>query len=204
MCIYQKSNLPPDYYVYAYLRQDGSPYYIGKGKLKRAWSTKHVVPVPSNQKLIIIVEAGLSEIGAFAIERRLISWYGRKDLGTGILRNKTGGGEGPSGGDRRGQLNPMFGKKHSMESNFKRSKKLQGIKKSKESINKRLMKMGDRLSGAGNPMFGKTHSDSTKQKQSESAKNRTILTCVHCGKTMTTNFTRWHGDNCKFKGAMPL
>ncbi len=87
------------FYAYLWLREDGTPYYAGKGKGRRAFTSKGHggIHCPRDINRIMIF-ARKSEADAFETERELIRNWGRKDLGTGCLRNRTDGGDGVSGG----------------------------------------------------------------------------------------------------------
>jgi len=88
------------FYVYAFLRKDGTPYYIGKGEGNRIDSPKgrrFKLP-PKDQRKVLA--GSLTEPEAFEYEIALIHCLGRKDQGAGCLRNLTDGGDGPSGAVR--------------------------------------------------------------------------------------------------------
>src|SRR5271166_5861696 len=83
------------FYTYLWLREDGTPYYAGKGKGDRAFVRKgHNCPPPKEKNRILVQEFP-DEDSAFRAEEFLIALYGRKDNGTGILRNLTDGGDKP-------------------------------------------------------------------------------------------------------------
>ena len=89
---------PYRFYTYAYLRKDKTPYYIGKGVGNRAYNkSAHTIPLPKDKSRVIFLKQNLTEEEAFKHEIYMISVFGRKDLGTGILRNLTNGGDGASG-----------------------------------------------------------------------------------------------------------
>lgn len=65
MNIYHYPNHPVGFYVYAYLRKDGTPYYVGKGKGRR-WkhAKRERYQTPKDLTKIIVLEHNLTEVGA--------------------------------------------------------------------------------------------------------------------------------------------
>ena len=80
------------FYTYVWRRADSTPYYVGKGRWNRAYRAGS----PKDRRLII-VEYYRDEMTAFHHERKLIASFGRIDKGSGVLRNRTDGGDGTSG-----------------------------------------------------------------------------------------------------------
>ena len=66
-----------EFYVYQYIDEDPTPYYIGKGKANRI-REKHLYTVIPPVERRIIVESNLTEEQAFILENKLIREYGRK------------------------------------------------------------------------------------------------------------------------------
>ena len=90
------------FYVYAYLRTDGTPYYIGKGQLRRAHQP-HTRPgpkggvvntTPRDPNRIRFLQWGLTEDESFEWEEDLIDILGTIEFKTGCLLNFTSGGDG--------------------------------------------------------------------------------------------------------------
>ena len=159
---------PYRFYTYAYLREDRTPYYIGKGCGKRIYESKgKSCRKPKDKSRIIFLKQNLTEEEAFKHEIYMIDVFGRKDLGTGILHNRTNGGEGSSGfqhseetkiymsKNKKGKRSTFLGKSHSEDTRKKM----------------RELKIG-KYNGSRNPMFGKSHSQEVKDNISKANSDR--------------------------------
>jgi hypothetical protein len=123
--------------VYAFFRNNGVPYYIGKGTSQRPYrcsKTHRSVHCPRtadgriDKGRIKLLFTDMKEGDALDTEICLISLLGRidKDPVHGVLRNMTDGGDGTSGrkvseGQRRKMSENRRGGKMSKESSIKKS-----------------------------------------------------------------------------------
>jgi len=160
------------YYTYAFLREDRTPYYIGKGKGNRAYRRKrNDIKPPKDKSRTIFLKQNLTEEEAFRHEIYMIAIFGRKDLGTGILHNKTDGGDGVSGKiwsdeERINKSKSMMGKNNHFYGKTHTNENKEIIKKSK--IGKRIsdeekMNKSKSMMGKNNHFYKKTHTDENKE-----------------------------------------
>lgn len=148
------------FYTYLWLREDGTPYYVGKGKGNRAWRSGS--PNPDR----VIIQKFPKEEDAYFSEKFLIRFFGRIDIGTGCLRNLTSGGEG----------NDFWRNKNRSESTKEKCRsgslgnKNAAVKRSRESIeNIRKAHIGLRLTKEHKKNIGESLSRLPKREGTSSA-----------------------------------
>lgn len=201
-----------EYYTYAYLREDRTPYYIGKGKDDRAYKKSgRPCGVPKDKSRIIFLKKNLTEEEAFNHEIYMIAVLGRKDLGTGILHNRTDGGEGVSGlihteetkrkisKSNKGENNYFYGKSHTEETKKKLSEANKGKNHylyGKSHTEETRKKLSEITKGENNPNYGKPRSEETRRKISEALKGENN---PNYGKSLSEETKRKLSDSKKGK-----
>ena len=175
------------FYSYLWLRLDGTPYYAGKGCGNRAFRTRaHNVHCPKDASRILVFPM-VSEVEAFESEIALIELFGRKDLGTGCLRNLTDGGDGTSG-------HVMLA---SGKAKLSASKTGRNLGKTPWNKGKTGVFSSDARQRMSLAHRGKSFSDTHKQALSKSLKGRTItwgdkISASNQQHRNYSNHIRWH------------
>jgi len=137
------------YYVYLYLREDRTPYYVGKGSGKRInqkhrFSDGKFLPLPPVDRRAIIKYFD-DEEECFLFEEWLIEFYGRK-LDGGILNNQCKGGGGYTRGRNfdRAKYNEKNKEKIAARQKRYREKNKESLRqKQKENYQKRKEDRGN-------------------------------------------------------------
>jgi hypothetical protein len=209
---------PKRFYTYAYLREDRSPYYVGKGEGDRAYKKYRNVKPPKDKSRIIFLKQNLTEEEAFKHEIYMIAVFGRKDLGMGILHNRTNGGDGTSGRvvseetkrkisiATKGENHPLYGKKHSEETKRKQSEIKRGKNHpfyGKKHSEETKRKMSEKQKGEKSPNYGKSLSEETKRKIGEASKGRSPseetrrkISETKRGENNPSYGKKWWNDGC--------
>ena len=157
------------YYTYAYLREDNTPYYIGKGKGKRVFEA-HNVSVPPTDR-ILYLKQNLTEEEAIKHEIYMISVLGRKDIGTGILRNLTDGGDGASGYKHTEEHKRWMSERMKTYERTEEHKRKLKLNRPKTISEEHKRKIGEANIRNGNkPPIRTYQSEDEKQKRKESLK----------------------------------
>lgn len=154
-----------NFYTYLWLREDGSPYYVGKGQGNRAYVWhRRIGHAPSKEHILIHFYP--SESASFEAEKFLIKLYGRKDLGTGTLLNKSDGG---AGGDvltaEAKKLRSVLYKQRGIKPPSRKGKHHTLSQHTKDAIS-----AGRK--GKPNGRLGSKHTEETIQKMRKSARRR--------------------------------
>ena len=195
-----------EFYTYAFLRENRRPYYIGKGKGNRIYEKRKRIKPPKDKSRIIFLKKNLTEEEAFKHEIYMIAVFGRKDLGTGILRNETDGGEGSSGWVPSEETRRKMSEAGRRRTNSEESRrKLSVARKGKTTSEETKRKIGEANKGKthseesrrklSEAHKGKTHSEESRRKMSEAQKGNTKM----LGKTHSEETKRKIGEANKGK-----
>jgi hypothetical protein len=151
------------YYVYLWVRENRTPYYVGKGKeyrayVKHTWGKRWISPPPKDR--IVIVKYFDNEEESYLFEEWLISLYKRKSEG-GILINKSIGG--------KNKASLIRSQEEKEKLRIEALKKYQQSEKGKETHRKWVEENKERVRE-----IKKKYRDKNKEKLNEKSRNSEI------------------------------
>lgn len=189
-------------FVYVDCKSDGTPFYVGKGNMRRVKergrrNQHHRNITAKHQGWYRGIAYMGDDAGARQKEMELIAAYGRTDNQTGILCNKTDGGDGSIGCIPNEQTREKMRNRYVPEEKKDFLRTLAKGRKRSEETKKRM----------GAWQIGKVTPESTKQKISASltGKKYSEYICLECGKiTGSKAWGTYHENKTNHAGKVEL